>query len=240
MKKKYFILLIIILLVTTGCRCEYNLNIKDNSFTEEVILNAENNNEQSSLNNKWQIPVDKDEYNIGTDPGANNEVSSNLYDYNLNGNKLAFNHTFNLNNFKNSAAVSNCYDKLTATSYGNSIIISTTNNAICFDKYPTLSSVVINITVDRNVTSHNADKVSGNTYTWNVDRSNYNKKGINLVLENNTGSNSQNNIPNNNSNNQQTNNNRDYTMYIFAGILLVVFMIGYLIFNKMKNKEEDV
>lgn len=30
-------------------------------------------------------------------------------------------------------------------------------------------------------------------------------------------------------------NKKDYTLYIFCGILLIVFLLGYLIFNKVKN-----
>ena len=43
-----------------------------------------------------------------------------------------------------------------------------------------------------------------------------------------------------NDNKTSNENKRDYTMYIFSGILLLAFLLGYLIFNKIKNKGKDM
>lgn len=239
MKKNYLILLIL-LLSTTGCTCEYNLKIDNNTYSEEVILFADNSNEQSNFNNKWQIPVDKDEYNIGLDIDSNNVISGSIYKSNFSGNKLTFNYDFGIDNYQNSAAVSNCYNKFNVTNYNGSIIISTSPNTICFSKYPDLSSVVVNITVDKPVTSSNADRISGKTYTWNL--SNSNNKSINLVLESSVNYNNESNNNNNNNNNENNSINRknDYSMYICAVILLIFFLSGYFIFNKIKSKDEAI
>ena len=60
--KKRIILLIIILLLTTGCTCEYNLNITGNKYSEEVIITANTSEEINNINKEWKIPVDKEEY----------------------------------------------------------------------------------------------------------------------------------------------------------------------------------
>lgn len=238
MKKRINILLIMLLL-TTGCTCEYNLQIDDDTYKEEVILKADNSEELSNFNNKWQISIDKNESNIGTDPSATEEPTSNgMYKYNLTGNNLVFTYTFPINQYTYSTAVSKCYNNLTTTNYNNSIIISTSSNAICFDNYPNLNNVIVNITVDRNVISNNADSVSGKTYTWQLNKNNANNKSVNMVLDKKSIENK--NIDNTISNKSNTNNKKDYTMYIFCGILLIVFLLGYLIFNKIKNKENDM
>ena len=51
----------------------------------------------------------------------------------------------------------------------------------CFDKYSIIDDVNINVTTGYKVLENNADKVDGNTYTWNITKSN--KKGIKLTLD---------------------------------------------------------
>ena len=166
--KKRILVLIIILLLTTGCTCQYNLTIENNVYKEEVIIYGENSEEISNFNLKWQVPVDKDEYNRGGDPSTEIEVDGDIYNYNLSENSLKFNYDFTKSSIINSSAVSNCYNKLTITNYNETIIISTSQKATCYDKYPTLSNLRVNIKVDKPVISNNADSVSGNTYIWNI------------------------------------------------------------------------
>ena len=157
---------------------------------------------------------------------SNTDYSSlgDSYNYNFNNNRLTFSNEFNRDNYQNSTAVSACYKTLSIANYNGNTIISTNNRAECFDAYPSLSSLTINIIVDKKVTSNNADKVNGNTYTWNINRNNKNK-GINLTFAD--------------KDNDKTTEEeaveknivikKDYTMYIFAGILLVIVLIIYLI-----------
>lgn len=236
--KKRIVFVLMILLFATGCTCEYNLTIDNNVYKEEINIKGETSNEITNLNKKWQIPVDKEEYDIGTDPSTTSIPTTDTYNYNFTNNTLKLNNDFTKNGYLNSTAVSNCYKKLSIENYSNSTIISTSQNTLCFDKYPSLNNLVINITVDRPVTKNNADSVSGNTYTWNINKSNASKKGINLVLSNGTNENNSNKEDNNINNN--INNKRDYTMYIFAGVLLIVMLLAYVIINTIKNKDDNM
>ena len=235
MKKKIYFLLSL-LLFTTGCSCEYNLKIENNTFKENINLISTDENDLNAFNRNWQIPIDKDEYNIGTDPDSENTISGKLYNQKLSGNNLQFNYDFSLSEFNKSSAISNCYNTFNVNNYGNRIIISTSQNAICFDKYPTLDTININITVDRTVKSSNADSINGKTYTWILTRSNHNK-GINLVLEKDQTNND--NLPSG-SNNNINRRKKDYTMYILSGILLIVFLIGYIIYKKITSKDDSI
>ncbi len=235
---KRVLVLTLLLLLTTGCTCEYNLKIDNNDYQEEIKLVGENSTEINSFKEDWKIPVDKDEYNIGLDLDNVEIKSDNVYNYNLLNNILTFKYNFTSSTFINSSAVSNCYNKLSVMNYSDSTIISTSKNALCFDKYPTLTSIVINITVDKPVKSNNADRISANTYTWNLTRTNASDKPINLVLDNKNVSNN----PKTNSTPDETINKtrkKDYSMYIFSGLLLIVMLLGYFLFNKLRNKEDN-
>lgn len=241
--KKRILSLIILLLLLTGCTCEYNLTIDNNVYKEEINLTGENNEENSNINNKWKVPVDKDEYNKGGDPESNSYISGDIYEYKVTGNILKFNYDFTKSTYPNSSAVSNCYDKLTVLNYENSTVISTSSKATCFDEYPLLTSITVNIKVDKPVTSNNADNVNGNVYTWNITKDNHDNKPINIILENsninddNPNSNTPNSNPNNNNpNNDEQKKENDYTLYIFSGILLIVMLTVYFIVNKISKK----
>lgn len=232
MKKKIFSILLIVLTLS-GCTCEYNLKIENSIYQEEIIFTG-NNDEVKSFDNNWQIPVDKENYeNLGDDVGANNDGNYATYDYNLSGNKLIFKNNFNETTISDSTAISICYKLATISSFNNSLVISTSNSTNCFDKYPTLSKITVNITTDLNATSNNADKINNNTYTWIITKDT--SKGINLVLEkSNTPIDS---IKNNDKTNQK---NKDYTIYIFLLIILIILLSVYYTINKIKNKPDDI
>lgn len=240
--KNRIMFLMIALLLMTGCTCEYNLTIDDNVYHEQLNIVGSSNEEIISLNNKWQIPVNRDEYkNISIDPDTNIKITGDIYEYKLFGNKLTFNYDFTKSSFANSSAISVCYDKVTVNNYQDSIVVSTSNKVKCFDSYPSLTSVKINIKIDKPVTTHNADSVNNNVYTWNLTRNNSSNKGINVIIENETKdlSSTDNSSTNNNKSGMKEKKN-DYTLYIFCGILLVIFLIGYFIFKNKAKEDLDV
>lgn len=242
--KKRILMLIPILLLTTGCTCEYNLTIENDTYKEQITIIGSTPDEISSFNNKWQIPINKEEYNnINLEPDSNGGFTGEIYNYNLSSNRLTFSYNFNKIQYINSTAVSNCYDMLTITNSNNRTVISTSSNTKCFENHPPLTNIKINIKVDKPVISNNADRINGNTYTWNIDKSNANEKSINLIIGN------QNNeiIENNNSNDSNINikeNNKNpfdkYILYIFLAILALIIYFGYKWFINMKDKNNDI
>ena len=241
MKKRIFIISIL-LLFTTGCTCEYNLTINDDVYKEEISIMGETEYEVKEFNKVWHIPVDKEEYSIGLDSDAVNEFVDKVYEYHLSGNTLKLSHDFDSNDsYSNSSAVFNCFDMLNVVKYGNNTLISSSSHATCFERNPYLDSVKVTVKVDRPVTSSNADYVSGNTYSWNINKTNASTKSINMSLDNSTTKDDSSNIgPGTTTTTKASiipnNSGRDYTMYIFYAILLAIFLIAFFIFNKMKNK----
>ena len=241
MKNKIFLVLLIVLL-TTGCSCEYNLTISNNNYQENIIITADNENEISDLSSDWKIPVDKEEYNLVGDSSTSINSNSKLYNYKVNNDMITFNHKFNEEDYSNSSAVSECYDRLNIVKQNGATILSTSLKTKCFDSQPGLNSIKINITVDKNVISNNADSHNGKTYTWYINRNNYNNKPINIALSNKIDNTSSSQITSNSSSNANNiaNKSNDYTLYIGLGILLIVMIIGYLLFNKMKEKNNQM
>lgn len=224
MKKN--ILIIVLALILTGCTAEYTLTIDKGVYNEEVNITGESNDEISSFSKNWMIAVDKDTYSLQGDPDTT-AAPDNTYDYKISGNNLTFSHDFNVSSINESSAISNCYDVIRITPYDGDIIISTDKNVKCFEKYPTLNSLKINIVTDKEVLSNNADSVDGNKYIWNLNRNDSNK-AINMTMKND-------NTSSEPSINNKSDGKRDYSLYIFCGILLICFFIGYLIFNKIKK-----
>ena len=230
--KKKLCLLVVIILMSTGCTCEYNLTIDNNTYKESVNIVGTNNSERNNLNTKIEIPVDKNNYYYG-DQSTNYSSLGDIYNYSYNNGKLNMSHDFIKSEFINSTLASACYKTLTVTNYQGNTVISTSNGAMCFDNYSEMTNLVINITVDKNVISNNADKVNGNTYTWNLTKDNSSNKAINLVFQNEEGNEKE--IVE-----DTKNNNKDYTMFIMAGILLIVMLIVYAYVNNLKNDNDGV
>lgn len=237
MKKNKIMFLIIMILFLTGCECEYNLTINGNNYNEEVILTGDNSEEINSFDTKWEVPINKYYYNIGSDSDDTSMLSSEKYDYTLKGNTLTFKYNFNNSSINTSTAIYNCFNSVTINNYEENTIISTSTGAICLDKYPDLKRVVINITVDKEVISENADTSNGNTYTWYINKDNANNKSIDMLLDNtekNTTTTKSSFID------KFTTSSDDKIffdteMYIFAFILFIVLLIGYSIIKNMQN-----
>lgn len=238
--KRRILLLLITMLLTTGCTCEYNLTINGNSYKEEVILSAETEEELLNFNKEYEITTDKDEYNqILSSDSMDIKIQEETYKYNFSNNRLTFNYNFSQGKYVNSTAVSICYNKLTVTNYNNTIIISTSPKADCFEEYSTLSKIKVNIKIDKEVISHNADDIDRNTYTWYITKENATNKSINLVLNNNTNEEDK-NINNDINKNEEEKNKNDYTIYIFFGIIAIIIFLGYKWFMKFKEKNNNI
>ena len=236
--KKRILIVLLILLLTTGCTCEYNLTIDENTYKEEIVLYGENSQEISQFNKEWKIPYNKEEYDLIAGADTEYLVENNIYKYNILSNKIAFSHDFSEIDYNQSTAVSNCYKKLSLTDYNDTLVISTSPDIKCFDKYPTLNNIKVNIKVSEHVINHNADSFSNNIYTWNINRDDINNKSINIIIENKTESDD--NITNVPNVNKPTKLEAKYDLYILLAIIAIIIFILYIWFIKFKEKNNDI
>ena len=64
-------------------------------------------------------------------------------------------------------------------------------------------------------------------------------KKDNMIINNQEDDSQSQITPGNNTNIESENKSKDYTLYIFCVILLIVLLLGYFIFKKIINKNND-
>ena len=182
---KKILILLILMISLTGCEAVYNLDINNNTFTEELILttNDKSSKSQKTVNValKSKIPVDDNYYK----PEVNFK-QNNLKYYQISkidtDNELGARYKANLTKeeYLTSTLVKEHFPNFKLNETGNIISLNLGKKENIFDNYPDLDKLTINITINNKVTKHNADGVNNNIYTWNLTKDNYNKKEIYL------------------------------------------------------------
>lgn len=195
--KTIFILIFILFL--TGCKATYNININLSSVNEELEVIEKDQNKFSIIeenlynlnrkdyldtNLKWPTPAYKDsEINPYEPTKISNEnyyTKKDISNSSQIGIKYSYNHL--QDKYRNSNILNTCYDfELEKTN--NNILFKTIDKFKCFDEYPLLDEVEINVTSMCNVISNNSDKNEENKYTWNITKDNYEDKTIEFELE---------------------------------------------------------
>lgn len=221
MKKIIFVLFITIFI--TGCTVEYNLNIDENQISENININIE---DISAL--------PEDSYEQLTYPQNKVYFKENQYyavDYTEEDNNLysSFNYVHEIDKFNGATVLDLCYPNRTIENTQNEIRISTTGSFACaFTEFGAdISYAQINITTKLKVTESNADEVNNNTYTWNIDKTNYTNKPINIVIE-----------KNNKTTDSKVNNASTELFIILGSITALLIVIGlYMKFKTTKNNK---
>lgn len=219
MKKYKLVLLIIILLSLTGCSFEYNIKVNTNTITEEnvvYIANTNKNNikqEVESLVNSYTGPTNSLGMYEQSVVEKNNEFG------------MSYKKTYDeLTDYNHSLSFSICYDSYKLIKEKEKIIISTSKEFKCFNKYKELDNVTVNINSELEVESSNADEVNGNIYTWNINKGNANNKPINLILKPNT---------------EKIENKKEISVFLLVLLAFILFGIIILLIRlkgKRKNK----
>jgi|GEM_PF-2926454 len=220
---KKIMLLAITLLFVSGCNAEYNLKIEGNVLSEELIINA---NDQYSSE---EIMNNTEEY-VSSIKDSNNYYKK---DIKQNGDfyTMTLASTFERGTIRNSNIVNSCFDNFIVTNTSTMLRFLTSHYNTCFDKYPMLENLTINISTVNEVTRHNADSVIEGVYTWNITKKNYNEKTIQLVMGNNLAP-----LDNNSSTKLEKKDNT--VLYIaICATLLIAGGLGFVVFQKKKKKQ---
>lgn len=172
--KKNFILLCIIFLLT-GCNVEYNVTINNDKIDENI-----------------SVYTDTLDYISESDGNSNNINNIDYYAYNSSDAKYKYNKTIKKSN--------NLYEiNLTYSHNPNEFINSTALNYFKYhsfindEKYYYIKlqdglkngykdkiskKVLVKITTSNKVVQNNADKIEGNTYIWEITKTNADNKEI--------------------------------------------------------------
>lgn len=231
MKKiKIFIFLCLILLLS-GCSVEYDLTLNDDLTVSEKVVATEKTKRMEALTKQKGKQAVNYLYDMFKRNGEDITLTSRDDDYNTYATAITFHEDINDYASKFSSDV---FDNVNVTKDGNIITFSAkqkellssdTNYSLLYD------DITVNITIPFEVTSNNADKVNGNTYTWNIKKdSDYktiefsykegNKKDeVNINVNNET-------------------YNIHYGVVIAVGLVIIIGSI--VLFVYIKNKKNNV
>lgn len=250
MKKiKLLVIMILISLLTTGCSVEYNLTVSSDTIKEEIIVNdtiTSKRTKETILKeyNKW-YPTYVNYIKSGESiPLPNFDKKYNgieYYDKSINeinnGYKYKYLYIHDINDYHDAYVLASTLKDITVQQNFDSLVLRTSKEKfLC--KYDYFDSLKVNVTIDPNVYEinyNNATSVRNNTYTWVINRNNCNDNQLILTLNKIIND----DIYEDKDQDINTVKYNDYAIYIFCGILLVLVLIGYFIFKKVKAKTED-
>ncbi len=211
---KKIILLIILVLLLTGCKATYNISF-DKDINESIKIYTSNTNIETA-NKETVNKVSEELYNF--EYGYEYYKKEKYYE----GNNTGYNYThkFDYEDYNMYTELQKCYDDFNYSNDDNTVSLSTSELFTCFDYYPEIEEVTINMTSQYNITSSNADKVDGNTYTWIINKDNYQNKPLEIKI-----------------NKKQEYKEKKITskMIITFGIFLILVL--YLLLSIKKNKK---
>lgn len=189
MNIKKILLLLFFSTFICGCEAVYNLDLTSDN-TEYITVSGDQ--EENSLFTSYNFaePAFYDTFDINED---GTKVEGVEYYEITHQNVLEAKYTFK-DSISKSSAIRKCFPS-TKIKKDKTVVISTDANFACFNKYPTLSKVTINIKVDDKVIKNNADYVNGNIYTWEF-ATDSGLRGIYLEYENKDYKENENTSPN--------------------------------------------
>lgn len=208
MKKKILVLIGLVML-TTGCNATINVNIDKDSVNQKYIINMDS----SELSNGTVYKTI--EQNL-LDKEFDSEVLSYFtINNNINSNPLKGSKSYELASYTWDTLIARCYDNQSII-YENNVLKINASGFNCYDKYSVLNNVNLNVTTNYKVLNNNADKVDGNTYTWNITKNNV--SNINMEID---------------FNNKEANNK---TILIVLGVTCSLIVISYFSYSIFKYK----
>ena len=231
---KKIIVLIVVCFLLGGCSVTYDLTIKGDNIKEDISVTAYSYEQNkyvlydsldgrlSSLYNN-SITRRYDEKISGDMPGEvpkHGNYTMQSYDY-IDGTadkKLKASTNFSFDDYQYSMAAYTCYDLIVVKHSEFRSSLYSSSLAKCFDTYPLLEKVEVNIKVKGEVTESNSDKIENNVYTWVIDKTNYKNKYVKIVFDTDSSANSRN-----------TGTSMNETVIILLFIVLgVAFIAGFV------------
>lgn len=221
MKKLLCIFIMLVLL--TGCSTKYNLEISNDSIKETIvskILDAEipiQTQEEINANIELDDPItpfiNEEQY-----PFSNTQEKKYIKDVKKeNGaTTVTLKYDYSFDEYKNSRAYKECFENKKFDYDKKGYFLQMSGRFYCLYG----DEIEVNIKTNNKVNSHNANKVSGNTYTWIINKDNIDKTDIKINISKESAY----QMP---------------TIMILLGIIAVIIIIGgYTAFQKINNREE--
>jgi len=213
---KRIVILIFTILLLSGCSVNYNLEINNDVFSENIEIGKFDASEVY-------------EFQYLTPYAIINELFQESYKIDYSNQILNLNYTYDIDSFGFSEVFNKCYD-LSGFSYDEKYYyIKTSGNFKCLSylNYAT-DEVKINIKSNYEVIESNADYVKNDVYTWVVNNDNSSNKPINIVFDTS------------NVNNEYKSSifSQLSTFFLVIGAVVIIGIIVFIIrlFGKKNNK----
>lgn len=187
MSKKVLLLSILSFLLC-GCSVNYNLKI-DKNLEEVTTISAKSSEkyQESNLTDYLHSFLDSNITSYFNPDNADAEMGSMVdgieyYDIKNNDDGINVNGSFTLSDIYRSRVIKSCYNELSVQKNGDIYRINANDGCKAFDDYPLLDKVTIDLEIDYDVISSNADMVNNNHYIWELNSDNYESKNVSLVF----------------------------------------------------------
>lgn len=176
---KKIVYMIFVLFLLTGCSVEYNLELKDDTFYEEISFNIPNVSDNIS---DYNYLKEQDFYAVFSKNGMKEYKKETEIKDNVGIANLSFSYIGK--NYDDAVVFDQCFDVHNVLLDDNKYYISTNGQFKCMTvDYIEADKVVINFKTEYDVIDHNADDVNDNIYSWEFNDSNFNNKQIKLVVD---------------------------------------------------------
>lgn len=224
--KKIRLIILLSFIFLTGCTATYDIEISNSTIKEKLTVNNDTNNDAKSFSSTYAIPKEDKKYN-----------------YQDNGTSSTFSYNFNFDNYIDSYMVNSCYDGFHFYKEKDYYVLQTDSEFRCYPLqigdhgYINYDNLKINIKLDGyDVIENNAEEITDNTYSWNLNKNNY-KKSILIKFKKNK----QEINPNQNDNGdskKKSSFNIIYVIIIGVGIILIaaIAIIYGMVLNQKQNK----
>lgn len=231
MKKIKIFMFLCIILLLSGCSVEYDLTLNDDLTVSEKVVATEKTKRMEALTKQKGKQAVNYLYDMFKRNGEDITLTSREDDYNTYATAITSHEDINDYASKFSSDV---FDNVNVTKDGNIITFSAeqkellssdTNYSLLYD------DITVNITIPFEVTSNNADKVNGNTYTWNIKKDADYKTIEFSYKEGNRKDEVNINV-----------NNETYNIHygVIIAISLVIIIGSIVLFVYIKNKKNNV
>lgn len=216
---KKLVLIVIFVFILTGCSSEYNLEISNSKIKENIKVEILDTDIPKAvpgidveLNDRITPFIKNDQYPLFNNTKEKYKKSiTKVGDLTT----VTLKYTYTHNQFRNSNTLKTCFENASFKKTRKGYDLDLSGSFYCLYG----DSIKINVKTNNVVLNHNADKVSGNVYTWVINDENVKDVNIQLSLS------------------KKSKVVTSLLYVIASGIFLVLSILAYRFYKKYKEKD---
>lgn len=216
--KKRIIFIILFIFLLTGCSTEYNLEFSNKGIKEHVVVNIPDSSipkkdSNGQIDDRVTPFIENDQYPFF---GSYDTIYKKKVNKKNGVTTVTLDYKFTHDNFNKSYVMKGCFSESKYEKDKKSYHLHLYGSFYCMNG----DKVTINIKTNNRVLEHNADKVSGNVYTWYIDKNN--KLDTNIKID--------------------ISKELWFERYIGYAIVIILFVVaafaGYKVYSRFKDSKD--